>query len=794
MLIRKAGVIGAGTMGSGIATHLANAGVEVVLLDIVPPDLEDAERSDPAARSRFAAGAMAKAAKSKPAALFTREVAARVRTGNVEDHLDWLADCDWVVEAVTENLAIKRDLYEKINSVRRDDAIVSSNTSGLALSLLTEGFDESFRQHFLVTHFFNPPRYMYLLEIVPGPETKPAVRAAIEEFSTVFLGKGVVECKDTPNFIANRIGVFSMGISCRLLEEEGLTIEEVDAITGPPMGRPRTATFRLHDLVGIDVALMVMQNARELLPRDESRDQFVPTEFLQRLVAEKKLGRKTGEGFYKKVGRDILVLDLETFEYREPRAVEFESLAAAKKAGDVGARLKALVGGSDKAANYAWRLLSETLCYTARRIPEIADDVVSIDRALRWGFSWELGPFEVWDAIGVPESVARLEKEGREVPALVEKLLASGAKSFYGTAGEGAATRRTFFDFASAAPTAVPERPGVLQLDSVRRGGEPLRSSAGASVWDLGDGVLGVEFHSKMNSLSGDMLQTISEAVDLAEAGDYVGVVVGNQAANFSVGANIKSLAAAAVEKDFDAIDAMIRAFHGTVLRMRYSSKPVVVATQGMALGGGCEVAMAGCATQAAAETYMGLVELGVGLIPAGGGTREMACRAAEAVRPGVKAGLFPHLAAAFETIAQAKTSTSASEAQQLGFLRATDSISMNRDRTLADAKRTVLYLAAQGYRPPPRRVSVAVAGRTGLAEFQVALRQYQVGGFASDYDVHLGKKLAYVLCGGDIDAQSVGEEYLLDLERQVFLSLCGEEKTLQRIEHTLKTGKPLRN
>jgi 3-hydroxyacyl-CoA dehydrogenase len=802
MTIKKAGVIGAGTMGAGIATHLANAGVSVVLLDIVPPDAA-AGRAGGAggaggtggARSRLAVDALKRLRDGKPPAFMDGADATLARPGNIEDDLGLLADCDWIVEAVTENLEVKRALYEKIAKVRRTDAIVSSNTSGLALELLARGFDAGFREHFLITHFFNPPRYMYLLEVVPGRDTRPAVVEAIERFADLRLGKGVVRCKDTPNFIANRIGVFAMGASCRFLEEEGLTVEEVDAITGPPMGRPKTASFRLHDLVGIDVAVMVMENAHRLLPRDESRDFFVAPPILKRLVKEGRLGRKTDAGFYKKVGKDILVLDLETFDYRPQRDVRFASLEMASREKGVGARLKALVEGDDRAARYAWRLLSETLLYAARRVPEIADEIVSVDRALRWGFNWELGPFEAWDAIGVAGSAARLAKEGKELPPLLEKVLATKAKTFYDVVESRGERRRAYFDLTSASHVPEPERPGVLLLESVRLRREPIRAARGASLWDLGEGVLGVEFHSKGNSLSGEMLALMEEAVEIVERGGHAGLVIGNQATNFSVGANLVELAAAAGEKQWEAIDLMIRQFHRAVLRLRYAAKPVVVAVQGMALGGGCEVAFAGARVQAAAESYMGLVELGVGLIPAGGGTRELACRAAEAVPAGVGADFFPFLRAYFETVATARTSTSAADARSLGFLRAVDAISMNRDRVLADARRAVIHLAETGYRPPRPRAAVSVAGRGGLAELKVLLRQYEEAGYATEYDVHLGKKLAYVLCGGDIDSEyPVSEEYLLDLERETFLSLCGEAKTQERIAHMLKTKKPLRN
>ena len=787
MLIRKAAVIGAGTMGCGIATHLANAGVPCLLLDIVP----DGEGE----RSRIASDAIAGALKSRPASFMDPSSAALLTAGNIEDDLGALEDCDWIIEAVTENLQVKRDIYSRIASHRRPGSIVSSNTSGISLGLLVEGFDEDFRSSFLVTHFFNPPRYMYLLELVRGPDTSEEVFATVRDFAEVRLGKGVVECKDTPNFIANRIGVLCMGASCVYQEETGLSIEEIDAITGPVIGRPKTATFKLHDLVGIDVALMVMKNVYDLVPDDESRELFKAPAFLQRMVDEGRLGRKSGGGFYRKEGKDILVLDLESFEYREAREVSFPSLESAREAKGLPAKIQALVSGDDPASVYVWKLLSETMLYSARRVPEICDDLVSVDRALRWGFNWELGPFELWDALGVRATVERLEEEGREVPALVEALLSGGKDRFYSVAGEGADRRRSVFVPGGGTLETIEDRAGIILLDNVRMRGEPLESNPSASVLDIGEGVLCVEFHSKMNTISGATLELVRRGVDAAEQGGYAGLVIGNQAPNFSVGANIKELASAALEKDWKTIEGMIRGFHATALKLRYSSIPVVCAVQGMALGGGCEIPLACDAIQAAAETYIGLVELGVGLIPAGGGTREMACRAAEAVPPGYPVDSFGFLMRYFENIAMAKTSGSAAEARQLGYLRPVDGISMNRDRALCDARTRVLAIAAEGYRPPCPRHSVKVAGGPGIAELQILLSQYSGGGFISEYDEFLAGRFAYALCGGDIDAEfPVSEQYLLDLECEVFLGLLGEQKTLDRISHTLKTGKPLRN
>ena len=795
MLIKKAAVIGAGTMGAGIATHLANAGVSCVLLDIVPPDLSPEECEDPKARSRFASGAIARAMNSKPAAFMQETNANLVEIGNVEDDLDRLGDCDWIVEAVTEDLDVKRSLYEKIAAARRPGSIVSSNTSGLALNLLVDGFDDDFRRHFLITHFFNPPRYMFLLEVVTGLETLPEVYDTIREFSEVRLGKGVVDCKDTPNFIANRIGVFCMGASCAFHADSGLSIEEIDAITGPVIGRPATATFRLHDLVGIDVAVMVMKNCHRLVPDDESRDFFTPPEWLERMVAEGRLGRKSGAGFYRKQGRDISVLDLDTFEYREQKSVRFASLDAAKRQQTLAARIKTLVSGDDAAATYVWKVISTTLVYSARRVPEISDEIVSVDRAMRWGFNWELGPFELWDALGVRETAERLRGEGVDVPPLVEKLLESGHESFYDRVGNGEERREVVFNVANGDRKPVPGRRGVLLLDDVRARSKPLSSNRCATILDIGEGVLCVEFHSKMNSISGETLDMISEACDVAESGSWAGVVIGNQATNFSVGANLVELAGAAKEEKWAAIDAMIRNFHRTVMRIRYAARPIVAAVQGMALGGGCEIPLACDRVQAAAETYIGLVELGVGLIPAGGGIREMACRAVEAVPEGVPVDSFGYVRHFFEIIATGKISTSAAEGFGLGFLSSRDAVSMNRDRTLGDAKRRVLSLAEDGYCSPRERDAVTVAGAPGIAEMRILLSQYRAGGFISEYDEFLATKLAYVLCGGEIDAEfTVTEQHLLDLEREVFLSLLGEEKTLERISHMLKTGKPLRN
>lgn len=787
--IQKAAVIGSGTMGSGIAAHLANAGVPCVLLDLVPDGVD--AKAPASERSRLALEAIQRQSKVKPAGLFSPSRAHLIEAGNLEDDLEKLRDCDWIIEAVTERIEIKQDLYAKIAPFRREDAIVSSNTSGISLSILTEKVDASFAEHFLITHFFNPPRYLYLLELVPGPKTLDEVYDTIARFAGETLGKGVVRCKDTPNFIGNRIGVYSMANCAHLTEEMGLSFEEVDAITGRLMGRPKTASFSLQDLVGIDISCFVMENVVKLLPDDESKDVFRPPEIFKKLVDAGRLGRKSGAGFYKKEGKEILVLDRDSFEYRSQKKVEFESIAEARQEKEVGPRIKKLLEGSDSAAEFAWKHLAGTLAYSARRIPEIADDIVAVDRAIRWGFNWDLGPFEIWDAIGVRSSVERMKKDGIDVPDWVTSMLESGRESFYGHDGE----RFTHFEISTGKEAPVPERDGVLLLSDVRAASKPVLTSPGASLWDIGDGVLCVEYHSKMNTISSDTLNLIVESVDVVEKGDYRGLVIGNQGPHFSAGANIQMLVEAALEGNFGAIDEMIRAFHRTAMRIRYSTRPVVVATQGLSLGGGCEIPLAAHRIQASAETYMGLVELGVGLIPAGGGTRELACRAHESVPENLEADIFPYIKRAFQTVAMGTVSSCAPEARDLGFLKETDGISMNRDRALADARRVVTHLSECGFRAPPRRDAVRVVGSPGFAELKILIHQYREGGHISPYDAHLATQLAYVLCGGEVDDDArVSEEYLLDLEREVFIELCKQPKTHERIGHTLKTGKPLRN
>jgi 3-hydroxyacyl-CoA dehydrogenase len=783
--IRKVAVLGAGVMGSGIAAHLAGAGVPVVMLDIVPPDLKESERKSKAARDRFAAGGKEKALAAKPAAFFSPRDAALVEVGNFEDDLPRLADCDWIVEVVTENLAVKQALYARVEAHRRQGSLISSNTSGLPLKKLVEGRSDDFRRNFLVTHFFNPVRYMKLLELVAGPETDPRAVERLQSFGEDVLGKGVVHAKDTPNFIANRIGTYAMMDAVRLMVELDLTIDEVDAVTGRPLGHPKSATFRTGDIVGLDTLLHVAENCRELLAEDDERGVFEPPAFMKEMVKRKLLGDKTKGGFYKKTSEGILTLDWKTFEYRPQQKPRFESIGALKGVSGAGERMKALVGGGDKAAQFAAKALARTLNYSAKRLGEIADDVVNIDRGLRWGFNWELGPFEILDAIGPAEIAARLEADGVKPAALLEDLAASGARLY--------PTPKSFFDVKARPGAERPIPVSARALDLPREdASRVIRQNDSATVWDLGDGVVGLEFHSKMNTIDGDLISMMDAAVDEAEARG-AGLVIGNEAKDaFSAGANLFLVLMAAREKQFDAIEALARGFQRAAVRLRTAEVPVVAAPFGMALAGGAEVVLGAGFVRAHAELYMGLVEVGVGLIPAGGGCREMIMRA----MAGVPDNVDPFLPTqkVFETLAMGKVSTSAEQARDLGFLRACDRVTLSREQLLRDAKETALGLSRAGYRRPPPRTA-RVAGEAGLANFKVALWSMAQGHQVSEHDVKVGTHLARVLCGGSVAAGTrVGEQHLLDLEMEAFLSLCGEEKTQARMEYMLTNNKPLRN
>ena len=802
MRIERAAVLGAGTMGAQIAAHLANAGVPTLLLDIPPRDLTPEEQKkgltleSPQVRGRIARGGLEAAVKAKPAAFFVPELASLVTPGNFDDDLAKIKDCDLIVEAVVENLDIKRSLFERVEQHRRPGSIVASNTSGIPIHLLAEGRSDDFKQHFLGVHFFNPPRYLHLVEIIRTEWTKPEVSCFLYGFLDQRLGKGVVPAKDRPNFIANRIGTFGALHTIKTMLDDGYSIEEVDKMTGPAVGRPKSATFRTFDIVGLDVFTHVIKNLFEALPEDEEREMFVVPEVLAKMVQSGLLGNKTKAGFYKKQKgegdkREIWALDTATLDYRPLEKVKLPSLDMAKNIEGLPERIKTLTWGKDRAGAFLWKTLSRTLAYAARRIPEIADNVVEVDRAMRWGFGWELGPFEVWDALGVEKSVARMKEEGMNVPANVEQMLASGATSFY----KNDNGQQSYFDFASGKYVPLSDPPGVLILKSVKDRTGVIKKNSGAALIDIGDGVACLEFHSKMNAIGGDTLQMLKFA--LAEVDkNFVGLVVGNQGANFCVGANIMLMLMEAQEENWEELDMMTRAFQASTMSLRYSPKPVVVAPFQMVFGGGCEMVLHGDRVRAAAETYIGLVEVGVGIIPAGGGTKEMLLRTMDLIPKGADdADPFPFVKRAFETIALAKVATSAEEARSLGYLSTDDTISMNADRLIADAKKEVLALAASGYVEPQQRTDILALGEPALATLKLGIHQMKRAGYISDHDAEIGTRLAKILTGGDLNHPTrVSEQYLLDLEREAFLSLAGMRKTQERLAHMLKTGKPLRN
>jgi 3-hydroxyacyl-CoA dehydrogenase len=815
--IERVAVLGAGTMGARIAAHFANAGIPVFLLDIVPPELNAAEKSrgltlqSLEVRNRFARAGLDAALKSRPAAFFSAESARLIQIGNFDDNLDWCAQADWILEVVAENMEIKRALLERVEAHRRPGTFVTTNTSGLCISAIGKTRSIDFRRHWAGTHFFNPPRYMKLVEIIPGPDTLPEVVDALSDFCDRQLGKGVVIAKDTPNFIANRIGTFSMLNVVRLMSEMNMTIEEVDACTGPAIGYPKSATFRTADIVGLDVLSHVVENIYENTPDDESREIYKVPPLVQEMVRRGWLGEKSGQGFYKRVKKgaesEILTLDPQTMEYRAKQKARFASIDMGRLIDDTRDRLRALVGPvllgqpADKASKFLWASLSRTCLYAARRVPEIADSPADIDRAMRWGFAWELGPFEIWDVLGVEAVARQLEKEGESLPPLVTKLLASGEKSFY----LNVSGKILGFDLHAAAPTEsfkpVENPPGILILSSLKESGAIVEKNPGASLIDLGDGVLCCEFHTKMNSLGADIIAMIHAGVRRLHT-DFDAMVIANQGAHFSAGANLMLVLVAAQEQEWDEIDLAVRQFQGAMLAIKYSLRPIVVAPHSLAIGGGCEINLHAAKIHAAAESYIGLVETGVGVIPAGGGCKETLIRANEHASGGEDLDLFNALKPRFYSIALAKVSTNAEEARALGYLRRADSISMSRDRLVADAKQSALALARANWRPAaanPKegaaRTQVRVLGESFLSAAKLAIHMMLRGEYISEYDAHVARKLAHVLAGGALTSpQNVSEQYLMDLEREAFVSLCGERKTQERIAHTLKTGKPLRN
>jgi 3-hydroxyacyl-CoA dehydrogenase len=791
--IRRIAVLGAGTMGSRIAAHMANAGFPVLLLDMAQP-------GEP---NRLAAQALEALKKSKPAALASPDFAARIAIGNFDSDLPKLRDCDWIIEAVAENLEIKHNLLARVVSHLRRDAILTTNTSGLPVADIAQALPQDVRTRFFGTHFFNPPRYMQLVEIIATPASDPAAIASVTRFAEINLGKSVVPANDRPNFIANRIGAFAMLNTIRVMQQLGLTIEEIDALTGKPMGWPKTGTFRLADMVGLDVLGSVVRNFAANT-KDERSDVQLPA-FLEQMLERKWFGDKTGQGFYRKQkgseGEDRLVLDLATLEYRPATKPKIPALDLAKQIESLPERIRTLLGGNpekDKAAAFYWQILPDLWLYAANRIGEISDSVADIDRAMRTGFNWELGPFEMWDAAGVADTAEKLKAHGRAIPPALEKLLSSGGFSWYRNDGT------EYFDPRSGSWLPVEPPSAVITLTRAKRSGGVVAENPGASLIDVGDGIACIEFHTKMNALGGDIVSFVRQTLrpDSEAVRNFRGFVITNDANNFSAGANLVQLLLAAQDEEWDEIDSYIRAFQEMTQAIKFCPSPVVVAPFGLALGGGAEVSLHGTARQPHLELYMGLVETGVGLIPAGGGCKEMTLRAIElataAATPASRSDsveVHHVMRTIFENIALAKVSTSAFEARDLRLLRPSDAITMNRDRVLHDAKSRAVALAESGYRPPLPITDIPAPGDSVLAALRLGIHMLRQGEYASDHDVTVATHLAEILCGGNITPGTpVSEQYLLDLEREHFLSLCGERKTQERIAHTLKTGKPLRN
>ncbi|MBL7924508.1 MAG: 3-hydroxyacyl-CoA dehydrogenase/enoyl-CoA hydratase family protein [Bacteroidia bacterium] len=797
--INKVAVLGSGIMGSRIACHFANAGVSVLLLDICPAELSPEETAaglslnDPAVRNRIVNKAFEATLKANPAALYRKSYASRIRTGNFEDHFHEIADCDWILEAVVERLDVKKSVFEKVERYRKAGALVTTNTSGIPVQLMEEGRSDDFRKHFCGTHFFNPPRYLRLLEIIPGKQTDPDVLRFLEHYGDLFLGKTTVRCKDTPAFIANRIGIFGIMYLFHLVEKLGLTVEEVDKLSGPVLGRPKSATFRTCDVVGLDTLVHVANGLSAGLKDDSLKDYFKLPAYVSRMVENKWLGDKTKQGFYKKVkGEDgkseILALDLGSLEYRPQKKSRFATLEQTKNIDDLALRMPVLLAGKDQAGAFYRATFSGLFRYVSERIPEIADEVYRIDAAMEAGFGWEKGPFESWDLLGVEGFCQVMEKEGMKAAPWVYEMLAAGCPAFYKTENG----KKYYYDIPSKSYRLIPGQDAYVILPTIRSS-KTVWSNSGCNIIDLGDDVLCCEFKTKMNTIGGEVVQGVNKAIDLAEAG-FRGLVIGNEGANFSAGANLAMVFMMAIEQEWDEIDMAIRMFQRMNMRVRYSSIPVVVAPFGLSLGGGCEMTLHADKVQAHAELYTGMVEFGVGLIPGGGGTKEFALRLSDSFRDGdieINA-----LRERFLTIGQAKVSTSAAEAYDLGILRpGLDEVSLNKTRLLADAKKAVLELSEAGYTAPQVRKDIRVLGKSGLGIVWVGANSMLSGHYISEHDQLISQKLGYILCGGDLSAPTlVSEQYLLDLEREAFLSLCGEKKTLERIQSILNTGKALRN
>ncbi|AVR46692.1 3-hydroxyacyl-CoA dehydrogenase [Christiangramia fulva] len=797
--INKVAVIGSGIMGSGIACHFANIGVEVLLLDIVPRELNEKEKQkglsldDEVVRNRIVNDSLQNALKSKPSPIYHKDFASRIKTGNLQDDISKVSEADWIIEVVVERLDIKKQVFENLEKYRKKGTIITSNTSGIPIKFMSEGRSEDFQKHFCGTHFFNPPRYLRLFEIIPGPETSQEILDFLFMYGEKFLGKTPVIAKDTPAFIGNRIGIFSIMSLFHQVKEMGMTIEEVDKLTGPVIGRQKSATFRTVDVVGLDTLVHVANGLHENVPKDEAHDLFALPDFINTMVENKWYGSKTGQGFYKKIKKDdgsseIKSLDLDSMEYRDQKKASFATLEQTKSIDNVADRFEVLINGKDKAGDFYRKSFSALFAYVSNRIPEITDELYKIDDAMRAGFGWEHGPFQIWDAIGVKKGVEMMKKESYEPAAWVNEMLESGNESFY-TVKEG---NTFYYDIDQKKQVKVPGQDAFIILDNIRESKEVFKNS-GVVVEDLGDGILNVEFRSKMNTIGGDVLDGLNKAIDLAEK-DYQGLVVANNGKNFSVGANIGMIFMMAVEQEYDELNMAIKYFQDTMMRMRYSAIPTVAAPHAMTLGGGCELSLHADRVVAAAETYIGLVEFGVGVIPGGGGTKEMTVRASDTYQKDDVE--LNRLREHFLAIGMAKVSTSAYEAFDLNILqKGKDIVVVNPDRQLAIAKKTALLMAENGYTKPIERTDIKVLGKQALGAFLVGTDQMKAGNYISEHDQKIANKLAYVMAGGDLSAnQMVSERYLLDLEREAFLSLTGERKTLERLQHMLKKGKPLRN
>ncbi|PKD20949.1 3-hydroxyacyl-CoA dehydrogenase [Salegentibacter salinarum] len=797
--INKVAVIGSGIMGSGIACHFANIGVEVLLLDIVPRELNEKEKKkgltleDKQVRDRLVNESLQSALKSKPSPIYHKDFANRIETGNMEDDISKVSEVDWIIEVVVERLDIKQQVFENLEKYRKKGTLITSNTSGIPIQQMNEGRSEDFQQHFCGTHFFNPPRYLKLFEIIPGPDTKPEVLEFLNEYGEKFLGKKSVVAKDTPAFIGNRIGIFSIMSLFHMVKDMDMTIEEVDKLTGPVIGRQKSATFRTVDVVGLDTLVHVANGLHKGVPDDESHDLFALPDFIQTMVDNEWYGSKSGQGFYKKIKNDdgsstIKSLDLETLEYRDQKKASFATLEETKSIDNVADRFEVLINGKDKAGEFYRKNFSALFAYVSNRIPEISDELYKIDDGVKAGFGWEHGPFQIWDAIGVKKGIEMMKAEGKEPAAWVNEMLENGKDSFY-TVKEG---NTYYYNIEKKDYKKIPGQDAFIILDNIREAKEVF-SNSGVVVEDLGDGILNVEFRSKMNAIGGDVLDGINKAIDMAEK-DYQGLVVANNGKNFSVGANIGMIFMMAVEQEYEELNMAIKYFQDTMMRMRYSSIPTVAAPHSMTLGGGCELSLHADMVVAAAETYIGLVEFGVGVIPGGGGSKEMTVRAADTYEKNDVE--LNRLREHFLTIGMAKVSTSAHEAFDLNILqKGKDIVVVNQERQLTIAKKHALLMAENGYTKPIHRTDIKVLGKQALGAFLVGTDQMNAGKYISDHDKKIANKLAYVMAGGDLsEPQMVSEQYLLDLEREAFLSLTGERKTLERLQHMLKKGKPLRN